>query len=468
MREITATTTLTDTDIVYFDLVSVTTAGVAVTLPTPTENFMNRSLRVQNNGAGPITVSCPGYFLNSMNGVMIPVASAADFSCARVANGTYRWAPSGGEMAVMTSWTPTLTWGTADPTGGSTTAIYKVLGGKVVLFHIETTWTDGNAASSLTATLPIVPPDTGTVQLCPVTAIQGVATAYTNALGYIDLNNATAETRAKVQFKNFTTCTDAAAGSFVISGMYPIAGNYTDWDPTVVWTTSDPGSITNDSCYTSVDNVQFFAVSNSSADSNIASDAVCPLPIPTPDRDGYCAVASMELAGTAGATYSNPAAYVDCANSSDATRLIECFDFTQGTDAKAIAIYIAGFSEIGEWTSFDPTLTWTTGTPASITEAGRYIVVEGMCFFHYYLTSADGNGATALTITLPVGCEYGSTDIALNSIQLVDTTYSCPCAYINRDQMAASDRNKISFRNLSTATDAATVSVYVSGFYPVG
>jgi len=118
------------------------------------------------------------------------------------------------------------------------------------------------------------------------------------------------------------------------------------------------------------------------------------------------------------------------------------------------------------WTAWTPTLTWTTGTPASITRVSRYTITDGICKFSMYLTSADGNGATALTATLPVTPKDIDGYHAITANQLVDTTWSKPAAYIDASDNTAGNR-MLKFHNLSTATDDKTITLEVSGEYEI-
>jgi hypothetical protein len=113
-------------------------------------------------------------------------------------------------------WTPTVTWGTADPaTNVAQTARYTIIG-NTVYFNYSYTADDGNAASSLAITLPVTAK--GNNAKIALSALQKVNATWTNAMGYID------DDSAGIAFYNFQTCTNAQACEFIITGFYEIAG----------------------------------------------------------------------------------------------------------------------------------------------------------------------------------------------------------------------------------------------------
>lgn len=113
------------------------------------------------------------------------------------------------------------------------------------------------------------------------------------------------------------------------------------------------------------------------------------------------------------------------------------------------------------WKNWTPTLTWTTATPASVTTVARYITIGNTCFFNFMCTSADGNAATQLSISLPVAAKDNNSFISFTAQELVDTTWSNPLAYLDDDS------GGITFRIFSVATDTKTVTVVVTGQYEV-
>ena len=121
------------------------------------------------------------------------------------------------------------------------------------------------------------------------------------------------------------------------------------------------------------------------------------------------------------------------------------------------------FSERIAWT---PTLAWTTGTPAAITTIARYCRIGIMCFFDINISSADSNGCSALTITLPITPVDNEMALPCAAIQLAGAggaDYSNPLAFINADGTS----NKIEFRAFTAATDGQNIRIQVSGCYEV-
>jgi len=72
------------------------------------------------------------------------------------------------------------------------------------------------------------------------------------------------------------------------------------------------------------------------------------------------------------------------------------------------------------WMNYAPALTWTTGTPAAITTIARYSKVGTTVHFTVDISSADSNGATDLTISLPVAPVNNANRISVTSIQRAD------------------------------------------------
>lgn len=121
-----------------------------------------------------------------------------------------------------------------------------------------------------------------------------------------------------------------------------------------------------------------------------------------------------------------------------------------------------GVIKTSKWLPWTPTLTWTTGTPATnVVTKARYKILDGVCYFSFYYTADDGNGATALTITLPVLPKDNDSLTALESQQKQNTTWTSPLAYIDNGATT------IAFRNLSTCTDGQAVIVMVNGSYEI-
>lgn len=113
------------------------------------------------------------------------------------------------------------------------------------------------------------------------------------------------------------------------------------------------------------------------------------------------------------------------------------------------------------WAAWTPTLTWTTGAPASVTTVARYMKTNKTVFFNFRCASADGNGATALKFTLPVAPKDNNSFVAATALQKQNATWTNPEAYID------DGTSYVEFRGFATATDGEAVEVIVTGFYEI-
>lgn len=113
------------------------------------------------------------------------------------------------------------------------------------------------------------------------------------------------------------------------------------------------------------------------------------------------------------------------------------------------------------WAAWSPTLTWGTADPASVATVARYRIDNKTCYFNVYISSADGNDASSLTISLPVAPKDNNSFITPHGLQLIDTTWREAMPYID------DGASVIGFYNLGVCTDAAAVKVIVSGQYEI-
>jgi len=111
--------------------------------------------------------------------------------------------------------------------------------------------------------------------------------------------------------------------------------------------------------------------------------------------------------------------------------------------------------------AYTPTLAWMTGTPATITTIARTWRYLTTVWFVVDISSANGNGATALTITLPTTPTNNGNNIPCSALQLNNTTWSDPLAYI----LADGSNNKINFRAFTPVAAGNAIKIQVSGFY---
>ena len=116
--------------------------------------------------------------------------------------------------------------------------------------------------------------------------------------------------------------------------------------------------------------------------------------------------------------------------------------------------------------TWSPTLTFTTATPTLSTSSYLSWVKNGVCYFSGYLATADGGGATALTITPPLRPNDINADIPIVAFALVDTTYTDIQGYIDAKDATQANR-VIEFRNFATLTDDKAAAIWFSGWYEV-
>lgn len=121
----------------------------------------------------------------------------------------------GGISSPWGTWTPSLNWGTGIPADAVTLAKYKQVG-KTIFFSVKITSTDGNNASSLTVTLPVVPK---TDNISPAVLFQNVVGggSNTNKNAYIRDNGTNNDIVAVA-----LSATDGSAYEVRISGFYEI------------------------------------------------------------------------------------------------------------------------------------------------------------------------------------------------------------------------------------------------------
>lgn len=127
----------------------------------------------------------------------------------------------------------------------------------------------------------------------------------------------------------------------------------------------------------------------------------------------------------------------------------------------------AAFQQLGKaadvtaWAAWVPSLTWTGTPPASLTTVARWMKINKTVFFNFYTTSADGNGATALTISLPVAPKANGFIIPVTALELQNTTHTDPKAYID------DSGSVIAFYGFTTATDSQAIKIKASGQYEI-
>jgi hypothetical protein len=200
-----------------------------------------------------------------------------------------------------------------------------------------------------------------------------------------------------------------------------------------------------------------------------ATDLTITAPIVPADLD--IDIPALEGVKTIDTTETTCGFYLDAADNTAENRKFKLRNPGTFTDDAALAIRAFGFyplsgATVNGWTSFTPSETWTTGTPASITKAGFYKVVDDFALVLYQTSSADSNACTALSVAAPINNLDINAHMAAGAIQLNDTTYSNPLAYLDCNDAAQANR-ALTFRNFSTVADGAAVKVSVAAILQV-
>lgn len=469
-KTIATDTTLGATNPYKYGEYVITAAGVRLTLPTPNHWLQRMEYLITNASSGYAVIACSGYMMDAGNAIYLEPYQQVLVKAVK-SGSTYYWATTGrftreGNMKQLT-WTPTLTWTTATPTATTVSVAYMIDG--IVYWYFSTSGTDGAGATALTVTMPTRPADLNYNQAAE--CYQLVDTTWSDPQGYVDMLNNTAANRL-LEFQAMSTCTDDKAFSIVASGWYETeTGIPATWSPTTTFGTSTWDTVTTVARQINLDGIVHFVYDIRSADAKgVTSTISCTLPTGVLDLDTYIPFTGQDAvtAGDDSVDYDNNLWLLDAANATEASRVPITNAVGVMANGKAATAWMNGiYPQIG-WTSWTPTFTFTGTAPTATIATGYYKVRDGMCYFNACYTTTDGNGCTALTISnLPVDPAYIGCEIALASMETVNTTDSDPLAFLACDEQANSDRT-IQFKSFSTMTDAVGGYVYVAGVYPVG
>ena len=135
------------------------------------------------------------------------------------------------------------------------------------------------------------------------------------------------------------------------------------------------------------------------------------------------------------------------------------------THGGVLSLPLTDITDSVAWTAYTPTVSFSTATP-TVTKVGRYCRVSNLVYFVVDVFSADGAGGTPTGISLPVTPADIDSFPAISSLQLVDTVWSNPMAYIDMSDGTGSNRI-VAFRAASQCTDDKTMRLNISGFYEV-
>lgn len=157
-------------------------------------------------------------------GAVIGPASGTDGNLVVFDGASGKLVKDGGAIPTFGTWatfSPSVTWGTADPTISSTVARY-VQNGKVVNFTASFIISNGNAASSLVMALPVVAPQIANFYH-PLIAFKKITSGGTSLMSdpfaYIDYTEAT----PTIKFSQFGTLPSGYTAELRISGSYEVS-----------------------------------------------------------------------------------------------------------------------------------------------------------------------------------------------------------------------------------------------------
>lgn len=246
---------------------------------------------------------------------------------------------------------------------------------------------------------------------------------------------------------------------------------WSTYTPAAVWSTATPAPLTNE------DNVRYKIRSGlcaihgeiSGTDGNGCTDYTFGLPdgvVPYPLPGAASGLIPGEAWITVAGVKTNGLVYLDCSQTTGEDRLIKFAAPVTLTNAAAWSIEFNIWFEVdGSFSTYTPTVT-ETGGPATPTAIGRFKIIENMVYGYVLFTDADGAGTTAITTSLPTNMQDWNAKIPVSSLELVDTTYSEPCAYIDAVTNTVADRI-IKNNAFSTWTDNVAIKYSVAFCYPL-
>ena len=111
------------------------------------------------------------------------------------------------------------------------------------------------------------------------------------------------------------------------------------------------------------------------------------------------------------------------------------------------------------WTDFSASavLTWDI-TPGGVgIDAWKYRVINGLCFFTFYISAEDGNNATLLSSSLPI--------VPTDHIYMVNNQIIGGIKSVHGSSVIMGPN--LLYIGMQTATDGQSLVLSASGFYPV-
>jgi len=120
------------------------------------------------------------------------------------------------------------------------------------------------------------------------------------------------------------------------------------------------------------------------------------------------------------------------------------------------------------WAAWSPMLVWSSTTPAGLTTVARWTQTGKIVSYVFSTTTADSDGRSLTTVTLPVAAANIAANIACASIETsgaTGVTYTNPLAYIKAD--GSGNNKEINFRASVVGTNGQVIAYEISGSYEV-
>lgn len=471
-KEYSASTYVNSEDIKGFGRLVITNAGVGLRMPEPNADLGDNCWEgvAVNPTTGLAFLLMTAGFNGGRDTVVIPPGRSVRFQYGSAQTGYQCDVDLVNDGMVAQTHTSDLTWTTADPTLASvaldTAPMSWQLEQGVCWFEMALSWDDGNAATNVTATIPLEAPCMSSCDI-PIMGYLTVDGVETEVLAYISGGEAALADR-KIKLRAAFAATNAKAGSLIFRGWYPVYG-FTSYaaSSTLTWGTEDPEAQTEVYLYKLLEGIDgslsaIGVFQTLAADGNTSSSLTVSLPIEPIDQNFYVEAVGQQKVNT---TWTNPYALIDESTGTAASRLLGFENFTQHTNGNAHQESVSFFYEVQGWTAYTATPDWSGGTadPATVpTKKGRYTVIGSQCIGAVYITCTDGNGVTNVEIPLGVPPRYSEGLIPIQCMELSDAAMSNPRAYIDTAQTDPFDRviKMTNFTAIANATNGAVTLSY--------
>lgn len=145
---------------------------------------------------------------------------------------------------------------------------------------------------------------------------------------------------------------------------------------------------------------------------------------------------------------------------------LQCFpNMTSGYEW----VYEVSGTHIESSGTYQPTATWTTADPTDITKAAYWSIGSDLLFLSGYITVADGNAASDLTISLPSGVIPPNVgiEVPLVASVVVDGTPHELLCYVDCSSATAATRQLIKFHNFTALTNGVASTIRWGGVIPL-